>query len=134
MGGEGFAPIQIEDSLGVQQESSSIGTVRLRLTAKSRYDKIDETIDSLFERYNHYAMLFATYEVESTGYSFICEMNNPVVMNDFMTVFDMSTMQCETDNGYDIVFRQTKIHIRNMSENQFYDFKDKLQRIVTYYG
>ena len=134
VGGDNSSLMQSRAPLELQEEVSSIGTVRLRLTAESRYDKMGKMVDSLFERYNDYALIFANNNINSSEYSFVCQMEDAIIMNEFMDVFDMDKMNCDTDDGYTIVFQDERIHLKNMDENQFYAVKDKLQRIVTYYG
>lgn len=118
----------------LQQEAQYVGNIRATFNADANYNNLKNTLINLFEEEGETRDIFSPRGIESGGYEIVCELEEPILLKDFMSKFDMESIQATTQEGIDIEFRETEIRLRNPNGGQLSEIFDKVVDIVTYYG
>ena len=118
----------------LQQETQQVGNIRLELNADTRYNDLKNMLIDLFEQESDIRSTLAPYDIEPSGYEILCELEEPILLKDFMTKFNMDSVQTTNEEEIDIEFRENEIRLRNPNGGQLSSTFDKIVEIVTYYG
>lgn len=114
--------------------ASEVTNIRVKLEIETNYNDLRDALLLIYDKQTNLRDIFATFGIESDGYTITCEMADSLVIDELMTKLNVSKIKARTTNGVEVRISDKEIRIRNIGGEELPSMFNWVEDIVTYYG